>query len=133
MSSSSAAAASGSPRFGWTAALAAGAALATGALSELGLSVSLAAALCAAAFGLVAWLSLRRAADALALERERLSQELQAGRASAQQGEELLRSVLESTPLALVFYSDTGQIRYANSEARRLFFDGVSPAGQNFL
>jgi len=47
--------------------------------------------------------------------------------------EALLRAVVETTPLALLFYADAGRIVYANGEARRLFFEGAPAEGQNFL
>ncbi|MBK7584669.1 MAG: ATP-binding protein [Myxococcales bacterium] len=45
----------------------------------------------------------------------------------------LAASVADLNPDALVLYSDTGRIRYANGAARDLFFEGTDPAGQNFL
>src|SRR6187431_1828791 len=47
--------------------------------------------------------------------------------------EHVVAAIADSNPDAVVFFSDTGNIRYANPTARELFFDGVSPEGQNFL
>jgi signal transduction histidine kinase len=47
--------------------------------------------------------------------------------------ESVVAAIADSNPDAVVFFNDSGQIRYANPTARELFFDGVSPEGQNFL
>lgn len=46
---------------------------------------------------------------------------------------EMMELVVESAPDAVLFFSDTGVIRYANAGARELFFDGSRPEGENFL
>lgn len=62
-----------------------------------------------------------------------------AGRATPQSGptpvaaREMMELVVESAPDAVLFFSDTGVIRYANAGARELFFDGARPEGENFL
>lgn len=47
--------------------------------------------------------------------------------------EAVVGAIADSNPDAVLFFSDTGNIRYANPTARELFFDGISPEGQNFL
>jgi PAS domain-containing protein len=55
--------------------------------------------------------------------------------AERQAGErkELFTILLDSNPLAIVFYADAGRIVYANAAARRLFFADKPAEGQNFL
>lgn len=48
-------------------------------------------------------------------------------------GSSLVQVVADSVPDAVLFFSDRGVIRYANSVARELFFEGRPPEGQNFL
>jgi nitrogen fixation/metabolism regulation signal transduction histidine kinase len=45
----------------------------------------------------------------------------------------LMEIVTDTAPEAVLFFSDTGAIRYANASARELFFDGKSPEGENFI
>jgi two-component system nitrogen regulation sensor histidine kinase NtrY len=45
----------------------------------------------------------------------------------------VVAAIADSNPDAVIFFSDSGSIRYANPTARELFFDGKSPEGQNFL
>jgi nitrogen fixation/metabolism regulation signal transduction histidine kinase len=42
-------------------------------------------------------------------------------------------TIADSNPDAVLFFNDSGKIRYANPVARDLFFEGKSPADQNFL
>jgi two-component system, NtrC family, nitrogen regulation sensor histidine kinase NtrY len=49
------------------------------------------------------------------------------------QGDQMLRSVLDASPLAVLLLEDTGRIAYENAGARELFFEGRSCQGQNFL
>ena len=51
---------------------------------------------------------------------------------SAEARTRVLQAISEATPLALLFYSDTGRIVYANAGARELFFEGASPEGEEF-
>jgi nitrogen fixation/metabolism regulation signal transduction histidine kinase len=62
-----------------------------------------------------------------------LDRQSRAGREAAEARTRVLQAVSEATPLALLFYSDTGRIVYANAGARELFFEGASPEGENFL
>jgi len=41
--------------------------------------------------------------------------------------------VVESAPMAIVVYGQTGKLLYSNAEARELFFEGQSLTGENFL
>jgi two-component system nitrogen regulation sensor histidine kinase NtrY len=76
-----------------------------------------------------AWLQ-RRASSG-----ERQSLELSAATARAEQSEQarLLQAVVESAPMAIVVYGDTGKIAYCNAEARTLFADDKQLQDQNFL
>jgi two-component system nitrogen regulation sensor histidine kinase NtrY len=47
--------------------------------------------------------------------------------------EELLRSLLDASPLAVMLCADSGRIVYENDTARRMFFEGRPAQGQNFL
>jgi len=50
-----------------------------------------------------------------------------------EQREELLRSLLDASPLAVMLCADSGRIVYENDTARRMFFEGRPAQGQNFL
>ncbi|MEY4508551.1 MAG: hypothetical protein RLZZ450_673 [Pseudomonadota bacterium] len=50
-----------------------------------------------------------------------------------EQREEMLRSLLDASPLAVVLCADSGRIVYENDTARRMFFEGQPAHGQNFL
>jgi len=69
-------------------------------------------------------------ADSRVTELDRLSR---AGHEALEARTRVMQAVAEATPLALLFYSDTGRIVYANAGARELFFEGGSPEGENFL
>ena len=45
----------------------------------------------------------------------------------------LLRTVVETTPIAMVVFADSGNITFTNRSARDLFFEGAAVEGQNFL
>src|SRR5262245_34432479 len=47
--------------------------------------------------------------------------------------EELLRAVVETAPMAVLVYGETGRISFSNEEARRLFAEGNALDGENFL
>jgi nitrogen fixation/metabolism regulation signal transduction histidine kinase len=49
------------------------------------------------------------------------------------QKELLFRAVVESAPMAIVVYGDTGGILYSNAEAREMFFEGQTLDGHDFL
>jgi nitrogen fixation/metabolism regulation signal transduction histidine kinase len=53
--------------------------------------------------------------------------------AAHQAGDQVIRLIADSVPEAVLFFSDLGEIRYANSAARQLFFEGRAPEGQNFI
>ena len=53
--------------------------------------------------------------------------------AARQTGSELVHLVADHVPDAVLFFSDSGIIRYANPIARSLFFDGKAPEGENFI
>jgi nitrogen fixation/metabolism regulation signal transduction histidine kinase len=62
-----------------------------------------------------------------------LEQALVSARAEHEQKEQLLRTVVENAPMAIVVYGQTGKLLYSNVEARELFFEGRSLTGENFL
>jgi len=76
-----------------------------------------------------AWLQRR------ALTRQRQSLELTAASERAERSEQqrLLQAVVESAPMAIIVYGDTGKIAYSNTEARALFAEAEQLQGQNFL
>jgi nitrogen fixation/metabolism regulation signal transduction histidine kinase len=53
--------------------------------------------------------------------------------AAQKTGSELVHLVADHVPDAVLFFADSGVIRYANPVARNLFFDGKAPEGQNFI
>jgi nitrogen fixation/metabolism regulation signal transduction histidine kinase len=53
--------------------------------------------------------------------------------AAHQAGDQVIRLIADSVPEAVLFFSDLGEIRYANTAARQLFFEGRAPEGQNFI
>src|SRR5882724_12825844 len=70
-----------------------------------------------------------------ALTGDRQSLELTAAteRAERSEQERLLQAVVESAPMAIVVYGDTGKIAYCNAEARVLFAEAQPLQDQNFL
>ena len=54
-------------------------------------------------------------------------------RRAASERELLLRTLLDASPLAIVFYADAGRIVYTNAPASRMFFEGQAAEGKNFL
>lgn len=70
-------------------------------------------------------LRLRGAGRALALGAAR--------EAELAQADQMLRNVLDASPLAVLLLEDSGRIAYENAGARELFFEGRSCQGQNFL
>jgi signal transduction histidine kinase len=95
-------------------------------LVVLGESVAMAGAL---AFGLWAWKSRGAAKDRIAA----LSAQLAEQRSTGESREGLLRTVVETTPVAIVLFGEAGGIVFTNSSARELFFDGMAVEGENFL
>jgi nitrogen fixation/metabolism regulation signal transduction histidine kinase len=77
--------------------------------------------------GLVGWM--RASPDTPADGKERATWPA----AARQSGSELVHLVADNVPDAVLFFSDSGLIRYANPVARNLFFAGKSPEGQNFI
>lgn len=52
---------------------------------------------------------------------------------SAQQSEQLLHTLIDEAPMAILLLEDAGEIEYVNESARHLFFEGRSVLGDNFL
>jgi len=89
-------------------------------------SLALAGAL---AFGVRA----RRSRDAEVKRAASLEAQLEEQRRAGERREGLLRTVVETTPVAMVLFGDLGNITFTNRSARDLFFEGMSVEGQNFL
>ena len=83
----------------------------------------------ALAFGLWA----RRSRDAATRQIAALSTQLEEQRSTGQSREGLLRTVVETTPVAIVLFGEIGSIAFTNRSARELFFEGVAVEGENFL
>jgi len=75
----------------------------------------------------------RRARDAAVSRAALLESQLAEQRSSAGRREGLLRTVVETTPVAMVLFADSGNIAFTNRSARDLFFEGAEVEGQNFL
>jgi two-component system, NtrC family, nitrogen regulation sensor histidine kinase NtrY len=73
--------------------------------------------------------------DPVALREEmtRLEQRLSAQQAAAAEREQLLQTVLDATPVAIVLLDDVGTIVFTNAGARELFFESKNHEGENFL
>jgi two-component system nitrogen regulation sensor histidine kinase NtrY len=89
-------------------------------------SVALAGAL---AFGVWA----RRGRDSAEKRLAALAARLEEQRSAGERREGLLRTVVETTPVAMVLFGDAGDITFTNRSARDLFFEGMAVEGQNFL
>ena len=59
--------------------------------------------------------------------------QLEEQRSTGERREGLLRTVVETTPLAIVLFGETGSIIFTNRAARDLFFEGMAVEGENFL
>jgi nitrogen fixation/metabolism regulation signal transduction histidine kinase len=66
-------------------------------------------------------------------ERDSLRLTAEAERAGRGEQAKLLQAVVESAPMAIVVYGDTGKIAYSNAEARQLFAEGAALQRENFL
>jgi len=69
----------------------------------------------------------------LAFEVKRLRRAVGPSTPDSRANEELLRTIVEHAPMAILVYGNTGRLSVSNAEARELFFEGHSPAGENFL
>jgi signal transduction histidine kinase len=83
----------------------------------------------ALAFGVWA----RRSQYAAAKRLVALGAQLEEQRNTGERREGLLRTVVETTPVAIVLFGDAGSIVFTNQSARDLFFEGMAVEGQNFL
>ena len=81
------------------------------------------------AFGAWAWRSRAAATKRIAA----LSTQIEEQRSAGDRREGLLRTVVETTPVAIVLFAETGSIAFTNRSARDLFFEGVAVEGENFL
>ena len=89
-------------------------------------SVAVAGAL---VFGAWAWRSRGAATKRIAA----LSAQLEEQRSTGERREGLLRTVVETTPVAIVLFGEAGSIVFTNRSARELFFEGMAVEGENFL
>src|SRR6185503_11346979 len=60
-----------------------------------------------------------------------LTTQLEEQRSTGERREGLLRTVVETTPVAIVLFGETGSIVFTNRSARDLFFEGVAVEGDN--
>jgi nitrogen fixation/metabolism regulation signal transduction histidine kinase len=95
--------------------------------------VALIAAATAAGLAWAALAPIVRERARLATEVQKLEQRLAAAESERGQKELLFRAVVESAPMAIVVYGDTGGILYSNAEAREMFFEGRTLDGHDFL
>jgi two-component system nitrogen regulation sensor histidine kinase NtrY len=119
--------------FAWITVLISGVVLLSWALVSWGLPAAASAGMTAGLAALTVGLYSRSAVRGALGHVRRLARELEKGRQKEAARQTLLYAVVEATPVALLFYADAGRIRFANAESRRLFFEGQSPEGQNFL
>ena len=89
-------------------------------------SAAMAAAL---AFGVWAARSRGAATKSVATLKGQLEEQRSAG----ERREGLLRTVVETAPVAIVLFDAEGGIVFTNRSARELFFEGVAVEGENFL
>jgi two-component system nitrogen regulation sensor histidine kinase NtrY len=85
----------------------------------------------AGALGFGVWA--RRARDAATKRIAALDAQLEAQRSAGERREGVLRTVVETTPVAMVLFGEAGNIIFTNRSARDLFFEGRAVEGQNFL
>jgi two-component system nitrogen regulation sensor histidine kinase NtrY len=85
----------------------------------------------AGALGFGVWA--RRSRDAAMKRVAALDAQLAAQRSTGEQREGVLRTVVETTPVAMVLFGEAGSIIFTNRSARDLFFEGRAVEGQNFL
>jgi signal transduction histidine kinase len=83
----------------------------------------------AIAFAVWAWWSRGAATRRIA----GLNAQLAEQRSTGERREGLLRTVVETTPVAIVLFGEAGSIAFTNRSARELFFEGMAVEGENFL
>jgi signal transduction histidine kinase len=83
----------------------------------------------ALAFGAWSWKARGAATDRIAA----LNAQLEEQRTTGERREGLLRTVVETTPVAIVLFGEAGSIVFTNRSARELFFEGMAVDGENFL
>ncbi len=98
-------------------------------MATLAVLLESAALVSAVAFGFWTRRRQKTAESRLAALEARLEEQRGAG----QRREGLLRTVVETTPVAMVLFGDAGDITFTNRSARDLFFEGRAVEGQNFL
>jgi two-component system, NtrC family, nitrogen regulation sensor histidine kinase NtrY len=95
------------------------------------LAVSLGSVALAGASAFAVWA--RRSREAAVKQVAALEARLEEQQSTGERREGLLRTVVETTPVAMVLFGDTGDITFTNRSARDLFFEGMTVEGQNFL
>src|ERR1700690_678198 len=73
------------------------------------------------------------ALDLLVQKFNALGSNLRAQQRSAEQSEQLLHTLIDAAPMAILLLEGTGEIEYANETARDLFFEGRDLARANFI
>lgn len=101
-------------------------------MSTLETTLVVAAALSGVVAVVVA-LAARRVVRQGARATARLQTQLAEQRTAADNQEALLRGIIETTPVALLLFTDGGKITFTNAAARDLFFEAAPVEGENFL
>ena len=83
------------------------------------------------ALALAAWAW--RSRDATRKRMVVLGSQLEEERSAGERREGLLRTVVDTTPVAIVLFGEAGRIAFTNRSARELFFEGMEVEGENFL
>jgi len=83
----------------------------------------------ALAFGVWSWWARASATKRISA----LTRQLEEQRGTGERREGLLRTVVETTPVAIVLFGEAGRIAFTNRSARELFFDETAVEGENFL
>jgi len=73
------------------------------------------------------------ALDSLVKQFNALGSNLREQQRSAEQSEQLLHTLMDAAPMAILLLEGTGEIEYANETARDLFFEGRALARANFI
>jgi len=72
-------------------------------------------------------------ATGIVAELNALGELLRSEQTDLEQREQLLRTIIEAAPMAIVLLDGPGRILYSNETARELFFEGKKLEGHNFI
>jgi signal transduction histidine kinase len=103
-------------------------------MADVGLALAAVSVSAAAVGASVAYALRARRSLAEARHRTRTAEaRLAVQESESQRREALLRGLVESSPVAMVLFADSGRITFTNAAARTLFFEDAEVDGQNFL